>query len=427
MLDIKFIKENEKLVKDNLKKKFQENLIPQVDKTVKLYDQWLKLKKDVEDLRHRRNIISQEINELVKTGKKADKQKNEAKQIPDKIKSLEEKQTQTYNEMQELLLKVPNIIHKSVPIGKSIADNKVKKTIGKIPKFNFQIKNHVELAESLGVIDFEASAKTSGNGFYYLKNELALLNQALIQFAINHMVKKKYTYIETPLMLNEKSIFASMDKETIENSVYDIQGEDLHLIGTSEQSLLAMHSNQTIKEEDLPKKYFSYSMCFRKEIGSHGINEKGLWRTHQFNKVEQFVFCRPEDSYKYYDELLKNTEEIFQKLKLPYRVLEMCSADLAPWKSKSADVEVYRPTTKQYEEVASLSNCTDYQARKLNTKVLRKNGTKEVLHTLNNTVIATSRAMVAILENYQQKNDSIKIPAVLLPYMCGIKVIKKLK
>jgi len=228
-------------------------------------------------------------------------------------------------------------------------------------------------------------------------------------------------------MLNEKSIYASMDKKAIENSVYSIKDEDLNLIGTSEQSLLAMHSNQIIPETELPKRYFSYSMCFRKEIGAHGINEKGLWRTHQFNKIEQFVFCKPEDSYKYYNELLKNSEEIVKKLKLPYHVLEICSGDLADWKAKSADIEVYRPTLDEYGEIMSLSNCTDYQARKLNIKILRKNGEKEILHTLNNTALATSRAMVTILENYQQKDGSIKIPVVLQKYMFGIKKIAKSK
>src|SRR3989344_3636572 len=246
---------------------------------------------------------------------------------------------------------------------------------------------------------------------------LALLNQALIRFVIDFMAKKKYLYIETPLMLNEKSIYASMDKKAIEESVYDISNEDLHLIGTAEQALLAMHTDEAIPMAELPKKYFSYSMCFRKEIGSHGINEKGLWRTHQFNKVEQFIFCRQKDSWKMYEELRKNTEQIIQKLKLPYRIIESCSGDLGNWKAKSEDIEVYRPTTKQYEEVTSLSNCTDFQARKLNIKFVNKKGDKEVVHTLNNTAIATSRALVAIMENYQTKDGEIKIPTVLQKYL----------
>jgi seryl-tRNA synthetase len=214
-----------------------------------------------------------------------------------------------------------------------------------------------------------------------------------------------------------------MDKEAIQQSVYSIKDEDLNLIGTSEQALLAMHSGQAIPEEKLPKKYFSYSMCFRKEVGAHGINEKGLWRTHQFNKVEQFIFCKPEDSEKLYNELLKNSEEILNKLKLPYRILEICSGDLGDWKYRSADLEVYRPTTKEYGEIVSLTNCTDYQARKLDIKCLDKKGERRVLHTLNDTALATSRIIVAIVENNQQKDGSIKIPAVLQKYMYGMKKI----
>ena len=247
-----------------------------------------------------------------------------------------------------------------------------------------------------------------------MKNDLALLNQALIQFAIDFMRKKAYEYIETPLMLNEKSIFASMDKKAIEQSVYHIKDEDLHLIGTAEQSLLAMHSGKTFAENELPKKYFAYSMCFRKEVGSHGINEKGLWRTHQFNKVEQFIFCKPEDSPKLYNELLKNSEAILKALKLPYHVIEICSGDLSDWKYRSADIEVYRPTTGKYEEIMSLSNCTDYQARKLGIKYFNKKGERIIVHTLNDTALATSRIIVAILENNQQKDGTIKVPKVLI-------------
>jgi seryl-tRNA synthetase len=248
----------------------------------------------------------------------------------------------------------------------------------------------------------------------------------LIRYTIDQMLEKKYSYIEPPLMLHGKEIFASMDKAAIEQSVYSIKDEDLNLIGTSEQSILAMHSDQTLNEWDLPKKYFSYSMCFRKEVGAHGINEKGLWRTHQFNKVEQFIFCRPEDSEKYYDELMKNSEEILKGLELPFRIIEICTGDLADWKYRSADFEVYRPTTKEYGEVMSLSNCTDYQARKLGIKCLGKNGEKRVLHTLNNTALATSRIMVAILENFQQEDGGIKIPKALWKYT-GFKEIKAKK
>jgi len=423
MLDIRLIRENPEIVKENIKKKFQDKKLPLVDKLLKSDEQWRKLKFEVDKLRHERNDISKSINKEKKEKKDASDLLKKAKLIPDKIKKGEEEIEKLQKEINELLLQIPNIISKKAPIGKDATENKVIKKSRKIPKFSFPVKTHVELAEKLGIADFDASARVSGTGFYYLKDGLAILNQALIRFAIEFMRKKGYSYIETPLMLNKKSIFASMDKEAIENSVYSIKDEDLNLIGTAEQSLLAMHSGQTLQEEELPKKYFSYSMCFRKEIGSHGINEKGLWRTHQFNKIEQFIFCKPEDSEKFYDELLKNSEEILKELELPYRVVEMCSGDLADWKFRSADLEVYRPTTKEYGEVMSLSNCTDYQARKLNIRTVDKQGNRRVLHTLNDTALATSRILVALIENNQTKKGSIKIPKALWKY-AGFKEIK---
>jgi len=321
---------------------------------------------------------------------------------------------------------MPNIVHESVPEGKDENENKVTKTWGKIPKFDFPVRNHVELGERLGVFDFEASANTSGNGFYFLKDDLALLNQALIQFTINFMKKKEYQYIEPPLMVTKQIEEAKGDFDAFENALYKIDGEDLFLIPTSEDAILGMLSNKVIPESKLPLKFFSYSMCFRKEIGSHGINEKGLWRTHQFNKIEQFIFCHPKDSWKYYEELRKNSEEIFQKLKIPYRLLECCAGDLADWKAKSEDLEAYRPTTKNYGEVGSLSNCTDFQARDLNIKFTDKKANRQVVHTLNNTALATSRVLVAIMENYQQKDGSIKIPKELQKYT-GFKEIKNPK
>lgn len=424
MIDIKLIRENPELVKENIKKKFQNEKLPLVDKVRKADEEWRRLKFAEDKLRSERNKISQKISELKKAGKKADKELKEAKSIPDKILRSEKKRKKLEEEILGIMHEIPNIIWKGAPSGKSDKENVEIKKFGKIPKFNFPVKNHVELIESLGIGDFDAAAKVAGKGFYYLKNELAVLNQALIRFGIDFMKEKGYEYIETPLMLNEKEVYASMDKKAIEESVYKIAGEGKGLIGTAEQSLLAMHSGDVLNEKELPKKYFSYSMCFRQEIGAHGINEKGLWRTHQFNKVEQFIFCKPEDSEKLYDELLKNSEELIQALELPYHVLELCTGDLADWKYRSADIEVWRPTTNSYGEVVSLSNCTDYQARKLDIKCIGKNGERRVLHTLNDTAIATSRIMVAILENNQQKDGSIKIPKVLWKYT-GFKEIKK--
>ena len=424
MLDIKFIRENPDLVKKNIKKKFQDDKVKKVDELLEKENKYRELLQKSEKLRAERNKITSEINQLKKKEKDISKLIKKAKDIPNKIKKSEENISQLKKEIIEIMLIIPNIISKETPKGKDESQNKEIKKGGKIKKFDFPIKNHVEIIEKLGLADFDASARVSGNGFYYLKNELALLNQALVRFTIEFMQKKGYEYIETPLMLNEKAIYASMSKEEIQDSVYSIKDEDLNLIGTAEQSLLAMHAGQIILEEKLPKKYFSYSMCFRKEIGSHGINEKGLWRTHQFNKVEQFIFCRPEESVKLYDELLKNSEEILKVLELPYRIIEICSGDLADWKYRSADLEVYRPTTKEYGEIMSLSNCTDYQARKLNIRFADKQGNRKILHTLNDTALATSRIMVAIIENFQNKDGNVDIPKALQPYMNGIKKIK---
>jgi len=384
MLDIRLIRENPELVKENLKKKFQDKKIPIVDEIKKKDEEWRKAKYQADNLRKERNIVSENINQAKKSkdNKKAEELIKKAKEIPIEIAKLEVEEIKLQEEIKQLMLQIPNIMSKHVPIGKDATENTEIKKGGKIPKLTFPVKTHVELAETLGIADFEAAANVTGKGFYYLKNELALLNQALIRFTIDFLKKKKYEYIETPLMLNEKSIFASMDKAAIEQSVYKIKDEDLNLIGTAEQSLLAMHSGQTLNEVDLPKKYFSYSMCFRKEIGAHGINEKGLWRTHQFNKVEQFIFCRPEDSEKLYDELLKNSEEILKLLELPYRIIEICSGDLGDWKFRSADFEVWRPTIKEYGEIMSLSNCTDYQARKLDIKCIDKKSNSAIMNLL---------------------------------------------
>ena len=428
MIDIKLIRENPELVEKNIKRKGQNEKLVLLDKVIKLDENWRAVKFEADNLRKNRNVISEQINQAKKNKdeKKAKEFIQKAKKIPEEIAELDQKDNKLAEEISEIMNQLPNFFSLKVPIGKDASENVEIKKVGKHGKFNFPVKNHVELTENLGVADFEASAKVSGKGFYYLKNELAILNQALIMYARDFLGKKKYEYIETPLLLNEKSIFASMDKAAIEQSVYSIKDEDLNLIGTAEQSLLAMHSGDVINEWDLPKKYYSYSMCFRKEIGAHGINEKGLWRTHQFNKVEQFIFCKPEDSEKLYDELLKNSEEILKGLELPYRVLEICTGDLADWKFRSADLEVWRPTTKEYGEVMSLSNCTDYQARKLDIKCIDKKGNRRVLHTLNDTAMATSRILVCLLENNQQKDGSIKIPKVLWKYT-GFKEIKKKK
>lgn len=422
MIDIKVVRENPSLFEKSYKRMKKPEVLENFQDLLKKDTQLRALKKELDDLRASRNILSQKINQLKKEGKNADAILKQVRELPEKIKEKEGEYACLEVGVKDLLNMLPNLLHESVPYGKSAEDNVEIRKSGRKPKFDFQIKNHVEILEALDAVDFDASARSTGNGFYYLKGDFALLNHALISFAIDHMRKKGYMYIEPPLMLRSEVLFAAIDKESFEQSIYKIEGEDACLIGTSEFSLIGMHADEIVTH--LPKKYFSYTMCFRKEIGSHGINEKGLWRTHQFNKVEQFVFCRKEDSWKYYEEMLRNTEEIFKELELPYRVIELCTGDLARWKARSADVEVWRPTTNSYGEVASLSNCTDYQARNLNIRY-EENGEKQIVHTLNNTVIATSRALVAIVEHYQQKDGSIRVPKVLSKYMSGKKVIRK--
>ena len=425
MIDIKLIRENPKLVMDNMKKKYMEKDIYLVNEVFELDEKWRKIKKEIDDLRKERNDLSKQIN-ITKKNKDISVNPRalndlftKAKDIPKKIKSLEEEASKITSEINARMRKIPNIMHESVPKGKDDKDNVEIKRVGKPKKFPFRVRNHVELIENLGLADFNTSAEISGNGFYILKGDLALLNQALIRFAIEKMESKGYTYIEPPLMLHKEILDAAMDTSEFENTIYSVEGEDLNLIGTSEHALLALHRNKAIPENQLPLKYFSYSMCFRKEIGSHGINEKGLWRTHQFNKVEQFVFCDPKESYKIYEEMQSISEEIFSELGLPYRIVECCSGDLAMWKAKSADMEVWRPTTESFGEITSLSNTTDFQSRGVKTKLVRKDGTREYVHTLNNTAIATSRALVAIIENYQNEDGSITIPEVLRPFMNG--------
>ncbi len=426
MLDIMLVREQPELFKANEQKR---NRNPaHVGQVLKLDEQWRKTLKEVEELKHCRNVVSQEINLLKKQGNYGQKESEgkieQMRKVAAEIKQKEEVAEALHHERQEALLQLGNIMHPNVPFGKDDSENKEIKHKGRIPKFSFPVKSHVELLEHLGLVDFEASAKLAGNGFYILKDELGLLNQALIRFASSVMRKKGYTYIEPPLLVRQKIIAAAVDLPEIQKSIYSVIDDDLSLIGTSEHALLGLHSGEALLEQEFPKKYYSYSMCFRKEVGAHGINEKGLWRTHQFNKVEQFIFCAPEESAKYFNELLKNSEDILQALGLPYRVIEICSGDLAVWKHRSYDLEVWRPTTQSYGEVMSLSNCTDYQARKLDIKMVGKDGKRRVVHTLNNTALATSRILVGIVENFQTKKGTVKIPKALWPYMDGVKELK---
>ncbi len=428
MIDIKLIRQDPDLVKENIKKKFQNHKIKLVDEVL-VYDAQIRdLKHDVEQLRSKRNKLSEEINQLKKAGKEITSTLKEVKEIPAKIKDIEDELFLVEEKLKKNMLAIPNFIHESVPLGKDSSENVEKEKIGKPKHFTFEPKHHVELAENLGIADFESSARTSGTGFYFLDGDLALLNQAVIRYAVDFIVKKGFTYIETPLMLNDKVIKNVTDLNDMNNQIYKIQNEDLYLIGTSEHSMIGRFIDSVILEEKLPLKMTSYSMCFRKEIGSHGIDEKGLFRTHQFNKIEMIVICKDNinASMGFFEEMKESTIELFKSLEIPIRVLMMCSGDLGDLKHIQVDIEAWSPRKKEYYEIGSCSNLTDAQARRLNIKYT-DGKERNYVHTLNNTVVATSRALVAILENNQNEDGSVNIPKILMPYMHGKTKIERRK
>jgi seryl-tRNA synthetase len=424
MIDIKLIRESPELVKENIKKKFQNDKIPLVDKVLKLDEEWRKLKYQEDNLRSERNQISQKINELKKAKKDVKTELKKAKEIPERIEKIEEKRKKLELEIKEIMYKIPNIVHSSVPIGKDASENKVIKVYGKplVPKY--EVFNHAELAEKLNGADFDSAREISGKGFYFLKGDIALLSVALINYARDYMLKKGFEYIEPPFMIRKKVVEGVMSFEEMDNMMYKIEGEDLYLIGTSEHPLIGMFIDKTLIGKNIPSKLTGFSTCFRKEVGAHGLEEKGFFRVHQFNKQEMVVICEPEESYKWYDEMLKISVDFFKSLEVPFRIFESCSGDLADLKAKGADIELWSPRQKKYFEIGSLTNMESAQARRLNIRIENK-GQRYFAHTLNNTVIPTPRALIAIMENNQQKDGSIKIPKVLWPYMGGKKVIGK--
>lgn len=431
MIDIKLIRENIDLVRENVKKKYQNNKLKLIDELKKKDEEWRAVKFEVDNLRADRNKISKEINEAKKdkNEKLAKELIGKAKEIPEKIEMAERKMDEISSEVKKLQIEIPNIISKNVPLGKSDKENVVAKIIGKPKKFNFEIKSHVDIIENLKLGDFESSSKVSGTGFYYLEGELALLNQALLNYAREVMVKKGFKYVETPLMLREEIIDKVTDINDKNQQIYLVEDKPkMALIGTSEHSLIGRFVDTEIGENELPIKHTSYSMCFRKEIGSHGIDERGLFRTHQFNKIEMIVICKPEDSENFFKEMYNISVEIFKDLEIPVRILRICSGDLGNLKYEQVDIEAYSPRKRDYFEVGSCSNLTYAQAMKLGIST-RIKGERIIPHTLNNTALASSRALVAILENHQRKDGSIKIPKVLWKYtkFKEIKIKKKLK
>ena len=426
MLDIKLIRENPELVRENLKRRGDPENLRMLDELIDCDRKWRQLLTELNELRHQRKTITMEIAALKKKGEDVGGRISKAKAVDAEITRLEKKVSDLEEKKHNLLMRLPNLLHESVPFGRDEHDNVPVRTWGEIPEFKFPVKDHIELGLSLDIMDIERAGKIAGARFFYLKNEGVLLDLALMNFALEEMIKKGFKPIEPPFLMRRKPYEGVVALSDFEESLYKIEDEDLYLIATSEHPMAAMYMNEVLKAEELPIKFVGVSANFRKEAGAHGKDTRGIFRTHQFNKIEQFVFCKPEHSWKIHEELIRNAEELVQKLGLPYRVVNVCTGDLGTVAAKKYDVEVWMPAQKAYREIISCSNCTDYQARRLNIKYREKEGEppKGFVHTLNSTALATGRTMVAILENYQQEDGSVIIPEVLRKYMSGIERIK---
>ena len=429
MLDIKFIKENSELVKENIKKKYQNDKLCLVDEAIDLYDLVCKLKLEGDELRARRNKLSDKIGELYKNNQKeeAENHKKLVVEINENLKQIENREETCNKELKERLLVIPNIIDPSVPIGKDDSDNVEIKKYGKPNVPNYEIPYHTDIIDTFEGLDKDnASGRTSGNGFYYLMGDIARLHSAMLAYARDFMIDKGFTYCIPPFMIRSDVVDGVMSFDEMEAMMYKIEGEDLYLIGTSEHSMIGKFKDQIIDEKDLPLTLTSYSPCFRKEVGAHGIEERGLYRVHQFEKEEMIVICRPEDSMDWYNKMWKFTVDFFRSLNIPVRTLECCSGDLADLKVKSCDVEAWSPRQQKYFEVGSCSTLGDAQARRLKIRAKGEKG-NYLVHTLNNTVLASPRGLIAFIENNYQEDGSIKIPKVLRPYMGGKTKIQKNK
>ena len=426
MLDIKLIRENPKLVRNNLLKRGNPENLKMLDDLIDFDKKWRQHLTELNEFRHERKVITTEIAALKKKRKDANKELSKAKKIDTEITALEKQVNECEQKVQYYLMRLPNLLHESVPTGKDENDNVQVRSWGEIPEFSFPVKDHINLGLNLDIMDIERAGKIAGARFFYLKKEGVLLDMALMSFALEEMVKKGYTPIEPPFLMRREPYEGVVALSDFEDVLYKIEKEDLYLIATSEHPMAAMFMNEVLKAEDLPLKLVGVSTNFRKEAGAHGKDTRGIFRTHQFNKIEQFIFCKPEDSWKIHEELIQNAEELVRKLGLPYRVVNDCTGDIGTVAAKKYDIEAWMPAQNAYREIVSCSNCTDYQARRLSIKYREKEGEppKEFVHTLNSTAIATGRTMVAIVENYQQKDGSVGVPEVLRKYMGGIKKIE---
>lgn len=424
MIDIKLIRENPELVKENIRKKFQDEKLPLVDEVAEFDKQFRDAKTKGDALRGDRNRISKEIGLLMREGKKdeAEAAKQKVKDLEKELQDLEASEEKLQDEIKKRMMVIPNIIDPSVPIGKDDSENVEIERFGEPVVPDFEIPYHTDILESLDGLDLDSARETSGNGFYYLMGDVARLHSSILSYARDFMIGRGYTYFIPPFMIHGNVVNGVMSFSEMQNMMYKIEGEDLYLIGTSEHSMIGRFMNRTLKKDRLPYKLTSYSPCFRKEVGAHGIEERGLYRVHQFEKQEMVIVCEPEDSKKYYDELWHNSVDFFRSLDIPVRTLECCSGDLADLKVKSCDVEAWSPRQKKYFEVGSCSNLGDAQARRLGIRIKGEKG-NYFAHTLNNTVVAPPRMLIAFFENNLQADGTVRIPEPLRPYMGGQEIL----
>ena len=420
MLDIKFVRENPDKVKENIKKKFQDHKIDLVDEVIEKEKEMRAMKQRIDDLRAQRNSLSKQIGGLMKNGQKeeAEKVKQQVSSMADELKETEEKEAALREDVTSIMMQIPNMIDPSVPIGKDDSENVELQKFGEPIVPDFEIPYHTDIMERFNGIDLDSARKVAGNGFYYLMGDIARLHSAVISYARDFMIDRGFTYVVPPFMIRSNVVTGVMSFAEMEGMMYKIEGEDLYLIGTSEHSMIGKFIDTILDEKDLPYTYTSYSPCFRKEKGAHGIEERGVYRIHQFEKQEMIVVCKPEESAEWFVKLYMNTVDLFRSLDIPVRTLECCSGDLADLKCKSVDVEAWSPRQKKYFEVGSCSNLTDAQARRLKIRVKGENG-KYFAHTLNNTVVAPPRMLIAFLENNFTEAGTVNIPKALQPYMGG--------
>lgn len=428
MLDIKSMSEKPETVKNDLRKRNDLEKIRWVEDAIKKYKKYGKLLYDVQLLRQKRNTVSVEIAKLKRDGKDVTLLLKDMKSIPGEIAKKEVEIEKLKEKIDWYMLRLPNIMHKSVPKGVDENDNKVVRKWGEKPKHKWKSLDHIDLTSKLDLVDIDRAAKVAGARFYYLKNDLVMLNHALIKFSLDFIEKRGYKIFQPPYLLRREALNGAVSLSDFEDVIYKVDGEDLYLIGTSEHALLAYHMDEILNGSDLPLKYAAISPCFRKEAGAHGRDTKGIFRVHQFEKVEQFIFSRPEDSWTMHEELIKNVEDFFRKLKIPYQVTNICTGDLGSIAAKKYDLDGWLPGQNSFRELASCANCTDYQARRARIRFRDRTNDPTVFpHTLNSTLVATERALIAILENCQKEDVTIKIPTVLVPYMNGKKEIARKK